>query len=93
MKHLLFFLVTSLGISTGLSAQGVWTLEQCIDHALKQNVSLQQADLNRVNQGISLDRAKSQRLPGVYASASAASSFGQSMNNQGYYEYGNSQSY
>lgn len=93
MKHLFVLLTITLGLSTGLTAQGTWTLEQCIDHALKQNVNLQQADLNRENQGISLDRAKSQRLPGVYASASAASSFGQSMNNQGFYEYGNSQSY
>lgn len=93
MKHFFVLLTMTLGLSTGLSAQGAWTLEQCIDHALKQNVTLQQADLNRENQGISLDRAKSQRLPGVYASASAASSFGQSMNNQGFYEYGNSQSY
>lgn len=93
MKHLAIVLMMSLSLSAAQANQPGWTLEQCIDHALKKNIQLQQSEVNRENQAINLERAKNQRLPGVYGSASASSSYGQSMNKFGYYGYGNSQNY
>ncbi len=90
-KILTLFAVATL--AAGVSAQQPWTLQQCIEQGLKQNISLKIADLSRENQSISLDRAKSQRLPDVSAYASQSLSFGQYMNSKGYYDFGNSQSY
>jgi len=93
MKPFIISLLIALFLTGSVSAQQKWTLEQCIDHALKQNISLKMSELTKQNQEITLENARNQRLPSVYASGSQALSFGQSLNSQGYYEFGNSQTY
>ena len=56
-----------------------WTLEQCIRHALDNNLTIQQSRLS-VSQGeIELNTAKNRRLPAVSASASESVSAGRSL--------------
>lgn len=93
MKNIFACLLISLSIAANISAQEKWTLEQCVEHALKQNISLQSAKLNATSEDIRLQQAKNQRLPGVSAYGSQSMSFGQSINNVGIYENKNSQSY
>ena len=76
-----------------MQAQQKWSLEQCIDYALKNNISLKSSELNTKTQEIKHQMAKNQRLPDLTGSGSQYFSFGQSMNNQGIYENKNSQSY
>jgi Outer membrane protein len=73
-------------------AQQKWSLEQCIDYALKNNLSLKSSDISAKSQEIRRQQARNQRLPDLSASGSQYFSFGQSMNNQGIYENKNSQS-
>ncbi len=93
MKAKILTLIAITTLVSGVSAQQPWTLQQCIEQGLKQNISLKMSELSQENQAISLDRAKSQRLPDVSARLSQDLSFGQYMNNKGFYEFGNSQSY
>jgi len=93
MNSKILSLIVAGTVAVGVSAQQPWTLQQCIEQGLKQNISLKMSELSRENQSISLDRAKNQRLPDLSASASQNLSFGQSMNSKGYYDFGNSQSY
>jgi outer membrane protein len=60
--------VMSLTVITG-SAQGKqWTLTECIDYALNENIQIRKAEVS-VNVGeISLQQAKDNRWPGVSAS-------------------------
>jgi len=76
-----------------MQAQQKWSLEQCIDYALKNNISLKSSELNTKTQEIKHQMAKNQRLPDLTGSGSQNLSFGQSENNQGFYENKNSQSY
>lgn len=92
MKSIFLTLFGVALFTAGASAQP-WSLGQCIEQGLKQNISLKMAELSKESQSISLERAKNQRLPGVSASASQNLSFGQYMNSKGYYDFGNSQSY
>lgn len=63
-----FFLLI---LSTSLWAQPkIWTLDDCIDYALKNNLSVQQIQLN-VNRSFNqLQQSKMERLPSLNASAS-----------------------
>ena len=66
------------GASLGLQAQS-WTLEQCINHALENNLTVKQGDLTVRQNEIELNTAVNRRLPGVSASASESFSAGRSL--------------
>tara|TARA_B110000196_G_scaffold315669_1_gene325699 strand:- start:738 stop:2045 length:1308 start_codon:yes stop_codon:yes gene_type:complete len=55
---------------TSLQAQQTWSLEDCIDHALKNNISLKQAELNIDIKESQHLQSKLQFLPSVNASNS-----------------------
>ena len=67
-----------IGASLGLQAQS-WTLEQCINHALENNLTVKQGDLTVRQNEIELNTAVNRRLPGVSASASESFSAGRSL--------------
>ena len=55
---------------TSLQAQQVWSLEDCIDYALKNNISLKQAELNIRIKESQLVQSKLQVLPSLNAASS-----------------------
>lgn len=67
-----------IGASLGLQAQS-WTLEQCINHALENNLTVKQGDLTVRQNEIELNTVVNRRLPGVSASASESFSAGRSL--------------
>lgn len=76
-----------------MQAQQKWSLEQCIDYALKNNLSLKSTELNTKSQEIRHQMAKNQRLPDLSGSGSGSLSFGQSLNSKNTYENKNTSSY
>ncbi|MBO4723836.1 MAG: TolC family protein [Bacteroidaceae bacterium] len=56
-----------------------WTLQRCIDYALENNIQVRQSDISAQSSDIALNTARSNRLPGVSASASQGWSFGRSL--------------
>jgi len=70
----------ALGIAAGAQAQErAWTLAQCIEHALENNLSIKQSELNVEQKEISLNTAENSRLPGVSGSAGQNFSFGRGL--------------
>ena len=72
----------ALGLLTmGLSAQSVrpWTLQDCISHALENNISLKQQEIQVRQQEIQLNTSRNSRLPDVSASTSENFSFGRGL--------------
>lgn len=61
----LFLTMLSSGM-TGQNAQ-VWTLADCIDYALEQNISVRKTNLNNESLGYLADQARAQRLPSLNA--------------------------
>jgi len=92
MKKYILVALAFLTLGT-IQAQEKWSLEQCIDYALKNNITLKSSELNTQSQEVRHQMAKNQRLPDLNGSVSQNLSFGQSMNNQGVYENKTSQSY
>ncbi|MDD2618428.1 MAG: TolC family protein [Bacteroidales bacterium] len=93
MKKTIISLLCLILLATfGLQAQKVWTLKECIEHALAHNIAIKTAGLNAEAQEIQQKNSQYQRLPYVSASASHNFGFGQTQDNTGVYVNNNSQS-
>lgn len=71
----LFFSLSSLG--QGIEKQ--WTLQECIDHALKNNLTIRQARLNALNSKQLLSQNIGQALPDINGAASHVYNFGRTI--------------
>lgn len=67
-------MVTAIAIALSASAQKKWTLTECIDYALQNNITLQQAKLLKQSATEERKQAKAALLPSL--SASTNQSFG-----------------
>ena len=72
--------------------QKKWTLRECIDYAIDNNISIKQQELNVESQANTLNTAKSSRLPGVSASANQNFNFGRGLTIDNTYANRNTQS-
>lgn len=57
-------------------AQKQWTLRECIDYAIKNNIEIRQQEIKKQNAEISLSTAKNSRLPNLNASVGQNFNFG-----------------
>ena len=78
MKAITLTLV-ALALAGSIRAQQGWTLDRCIDYALENNIQIRQSDIAAQTRDVDLNTARSNRLPGVSASASQSWSFGRSL--------------
>lgn len=62
-----------------IQAQKKWTLRECIDYAIENNIELRQQALSVKNSEIDLSTSKNSRLPNLNASLGQSFSFGQSL--------------
>lgn len=60
-----------------LSAQKKWSLQECVDYAVKNNLQVIQNNYNKNIQEKNLDISKRQKLPGVSGTFSNTANFGQ----------------
>ena len=67
-------MVTAIAIALSASAQKKWTLTECIDYSLQNNITLQQAKLQKQSATEERKQAKAALLPSL--SASTNQSFG-----------------
>lgn len=68
-----------------VQAQKVWTLQQCVDYALDNNIELKQQELNVSYQKNELEQRKYDRLPNLNAQMSQNFGFGRSLDNNNDY--------
>ena len=71
--------LAALALAGTVRAEQGWTLDQCIDYAIENNIQVRQSDISAQNRDVELNSARSNRLPGVSASASQSWSFGRSL--------------
>jgi outer membrane protein len=74
----------------GATSQNTWSLQECIDYALENNIVIKQQGLNTQYNENLVSQAKSDMLPNLNAGASNNYSFGRSLNNDNVYENVNS---
>lgn len=71
--------LAALALAGSIRAQQGWTLDRCIDYAIENNIQIRQSDIATQTRDVDLNSARSNRLPGVSASASQSWSFGRSL--------------
>lgn len=95
MKKLtLLYLLLALGVSAAFAQpqKAKWTLEECLDYATKNNISVKQAELYQRISKNTYFQSKTNMLPTVTANASYSFDFGYSVNPTNYtYTQQNSQ--
>lgn len=69
-------------LALSIQAQGKWTLRQCINYAVENNIEIKQQALDVKNSEINLSTSKNSRLPDLNADISQGFSFGQVVNYQ-----------
>lgn len=70
---LIFTFCATIGTSQGMSSvqaqqDSTWTLQKCIEYALKQNIQVRKSELTNQRFGLYAEQAKAQRLPSLGAS-------------------------
>lgn len=86
VRILVLILISCFYQSNKIFPQSPWTLEECIDYALKNNIQVKQQKLNtEYNQNI-LSQSRANLLPSLSASGSYGSSFGRALD-QSTYEF------
>lgn len=87
MKRILSLIAATLlfAVFTGAIAQETWSLQKCIDYALKNNIQLKQQKLNSDYYNNQLDQAKYNRLPNLNAGFQNNMSFGRSLGSDNTY--------
>jgi len=92
MKKILLALLTGC-LSLGMvSAQQKWSLEDCINYAIKNNLTIKSGELTNDAQQIKLEQSKNQILPDVSGSLGSSMNFGTGLNDKNVYVQQNSQS-
>lgn len=80
MRRIILTAALLAAFAAGAQAQErVWTLPQCIDHALENNLSVKRSGLNVEQREIDLNTAENNRLPSVSGSAGQNFSFGRGL--------------
>jgi outer membrane protein len=77
MKRLLLFV--SIFTFFGLQGQQAWTLQQCVDYALKNNILLKQSELNTMMNKNNATQSKASILPSINAGAAHTYNFGRTI--------------
>ncbi|HEY3371413.1 MAG TPA: TolC family protein [Prolixibacteraceae bacterium] len=76
-RNLAFLIVLILSLQ--VTAQEKWTLNECIAFAIKNNLQIQDADLNEKMAGLNYRQSKWDLLPGLGAGADAGMNYGRSV--------------
>lgn len=72
-------ILMTASIATTAQAQETWSLEQCIQYAKDNNITVKQAQANVRTALLSEKQAKASRLPSVSASANVGEQFGRTI--------------
>ncbi len=90
VKIILLFIVF-LNVTFGLFAQKKWTLEQCVNTALTNNLDIKQQKLISKSKEIEYRQAKNNLLPNLNGNVGQTFTFGRSLTSENSYINANSQ--
>ena len=79
IASLLVFALSPLLMTSSILAQQAWTLQDCIDHAMRHNLEIKQQELNEQSGLYDLEQSYANFLPTLNAEASQGFSFGRSV--------------
>lgn len=79
----IYLIILALGVSAASFAQKKWTLQDCIQYAIENNLDIQKMQIQKESSEITLNTSKMSRLPDLNAGLGQSFSFGRSENRDG----------
>ena len=79
IAYLTLSIIILCGTLANAQEKRVWTLKECIDYAIENNLNVKQMEQTRQRNEINLDNAKMQYLPTVSGSIGQSFNFGRSL--------------
>ncbi|MDQ3050170.1 MAG: TolC family protein [Bacteroidota bacterium] len=79
IKPVLFFSIAIL-LSCSATAQKAWTLQECIEYALKNNIQIKQSELTAELSTVNFYQSKAAFFPSINANSNYTYNFGRSVN-------------
>jgi len=86
MKKISFFIICCCLFSILNAQTKQWSLEECIQHAIENNISIKQIELQKETAEINLNTSQMSRLPNLNAGVDQRFSFGRTSTQTGLYE-------
>ena len=74
----IYLIILALGVSAASFAQKKWTLQDCIQYAIENNLDIQKMQIQKESSEITLNTSKMSRLPDLNAGLGQSFSFGRS---------------
>jgi outer membrane protein len=75
-----FSLIAKLAFAQGGGNAEAWTLQECIDYAIKNNIQVKQSELNMAQRDVELIRSKADLLPSLNSNSNLTYNVGRSIN-------------
>lgn len=85
MKRVILTLLIVVATTTIAHAQKSWTLKECIEYAIENNISVQSSEIDISQSEIELKMSKNNRLPNLYTSLGSSIYFGRGPSRDGTY--------
>jgi outer membrane protein len=79
MKRLHLVLIISAGVISGVDAQVRWDLRRCVEYAIANNISVQQADIEARRAELGLRQSQLNQYPSLSFSANTGLNSGRSI--------------
>ncbi len=79
MKKSVLLLIAMMLCMASTNAQKVWTLEKCVNHALQQNITIEQLRLAENLAALDVDQAEHAKYPNLNASSGVNWNFGRTI--------------
>ena len=73
------YLIIALFIGILAPAQKVWTLEDCLDYAVENNITVKKTVLDKTTASLNYQQQKNNKLPTIYGSSSLGLTNGSSI--------------
>ena len=82
MKKVLLLSLIVFATAFAANSQGtkIWTLQECIDYAFKNNIQVRQTELNVFRDEVNLKQSQYNRLPNINAFTGGSNNVGRSVN-------------
>src|SRR5687768_5079021 len=79
IKTVFIFSICFLSYASS-TAQKAWTLQECIEYALKNNIQIKQSELSTELSSVNFDQSKAAFFPSINANSNYTYNFGRSVN-------------
>ena len=79
MKKYIILTVSAILTASGIQAQQLWDLQQCIEHALAHNLSIKQKEATRDQSAVEVNTAQWSRMPNLNGNIGQSFNFGRAI--------------